>query len=335
MGDRPPRSRLVGAAFLVGVALLTSGCLFSEPPAIDAVTIEPAALNTNSSARAQVVAHDPRGGQLSYLDQWTRNGDDIPDAAAATLDLSRAGVGARGDAIAVRIVAVRDQTRSKPKASAPSTVAAAITFSMPESRESYPVEGTDTAALFASIRANGLSDGTPRASGLTRFLRMNRTLQTVEKNDSCAIDSLTIENAVVVTLPKIVPAARSADLQAKVERFGAAVLTHEERHVSIRREHLDALMPLLLAIRPAPTCDVVERSIDRAVQTMLDSDKQDQDLFHQQEAARIEAACAPLEAQLKTLAATLLTLRSQPAQYNALVSRYNAVVDDRNWCAQS
>lgn len=333
------RSRIGGAAFLAGVVLAATACgYFEPPPVVDSVSIEPAVLDSTSRATARVVAHDPRGAELTYAYQWTRNGKDIPGASDPKLELRQVGRGDRGDAIAVRVTAVAAERTSRAAVSPEIRVGPSVVIDMPESRGSYPLEGADSRALFASVRRNGLTDGetsTP-VSGLTVFGTRKQDVRTVQIDGACALDVMSFENTIVITLPKLAPAARSMDLEAKVARFTEAVRIHEERHVQIRRQHLDDLARTLKALPPEPTCDALKKTINGAVQQMTDAERRAQDRFHEEDAARIKAACAPLEQQVGSLASTLASLRSsQPGRYNALVPTYNALVDDRNWCLQT
>lgn len=333
------RSRIGGASFLVGVVLASASCgYFEPPPVVDSVSIEPAVLDSTSRATARVVAHDPRGEELTYVYQWTRNGKDIPGASDPALELRQVGRGDRGDAIAVRVRAVAEDRESRAAASSAVTVGPSVIIETPESRDSYPLEGADSRALFASIRRNGLTDGetTTAVSGLTVFATRKQDVRTVQLDGACALDVMSFENTIVVTLPKLAPAARSADLEAKVTRFTEAVRIHEERHVQIRREHLDDLARTLKALPPEPSCEALKRTISASVEKMMDAERRAQDRFHVEDAARIKAACATLEHDVGSLASTLAGLRSsQPARYNALVPTYNALVDDRNWCLQT
>lgn len=339
MLSRLVRSRIGGAVFLAGVVLAGAACgYFEPPPAVDSVSIEPAVLDSTSRATARVVAHDPRNAELTYAYQWTRNGKDIPGASDQTLELRQVGRGDRGDAIAVRVTAIAAERTSRAAVSSEIKVGPSVVIDMPESRDSYALEGADSRALFASVRRNGLTDGessTP-VSGLTTFGTRKQDVRTVQIDGGCALDVMSFENTIVITLPKPAPAARSADLEAKVARFTEAVRVHEERHVQIRREHLEDLASTLKALPPEPTCDALKKTIGAAVQNMIDTERRAQDRFHEEDAARIKAACATLEQQVGSLASTLASLRSsQPARYNALVPTYNALVDDRNWCLQT
>ena len=333
------RSRIGAVAVLAGVVLASAACgYFEPPPVVDSVSIEPVVLDSTSRATARVVAHDPRGAELTYVYQWTRNGKDIPGASDPTLELRQVGRGDRGDAIAVRVTAVAAERTSRAAVSSEIRVGPSVVIDMPESRDSYPLEGADSRALFASICRNGLTDGetTTPVSGLTVFGAQKQDVRTVQLDGACALDVMSFENNIVVTLPKLAPAARSADLDAKVTRFTEAVRIHEERHVQIRRQHLGDLARTLKTLPPEPSCETLKRSISRAVQSMIDTERRAQDRFHEEDAARIKTACATLDQQVSSLASTLASLRSsQPAGYNALVPTHNALVDDRNWCLQT
>ena len=94
------------------VALVGNGA-----PVVDGVTIAPAQPRTNDTLTASVVAHDPDGDPLTFTYQWTRNGTDLAGATGASLDLSVAGYGDRGDTIAVRVTASDGSLSSAPATS--------------------------------------------------------------------------------------------------------------------------------------------------------------------------------------------------------------------------
>lgn len=103
------------------VALNASGAVAlvgNGAPVVDSVTIAPAQPRTNDILTAAVVAHDPDGDPMTFAYQWIRNGTDLVGATAASLDLSVAGHGDRGDAIAVRVTASDGALSSAPVTSA-------------------------------------------------------------------------------------------------------------------------------------------------------------------------------------------------------------------------
>ena len=97
------------------VALVLVG---NGAPVVDSVTASPAEPRTNDTLTAAVVAHDPDGDPLTFTYQWTRNGTDLAGATGASLDLSVAGHGDRGDAIAVHVTASDGSLSSAPVTSA-------------------------------------------------------------------------------------------------------------------------------------------------------------------------------------------------------------------------
>ena len=72
-------------------------------PVVDSVAIDQATPQTDDSLTATVTSHDADGDPLTTNYQWTRNGNDISGETGATLDLSVAGNGDRGDVIRVRV----------------------------------------------------------------------------------------------------------------------------------------------------------------------------------------------------------------------------------------
>ena len=120
----PLSARPAGLAFAgtqLYVALNGSGTVAvmgNGTPVVDSVSVSPTQPRTNDTLTAGVVAHDPDGDPLTFAYQWTRNGMDLAGATAATLPLSLAGNGDRGDAIAVRVTASDGTLVSAPMTSA-------------------------------------------------------------------------------------------------------------------------------------------------------------------------------------------------------------------------
>jgi len=77
----------------------------NRAPMVESVTIDNQAPTTNEKLTAQIQARDPDNDPLSYRYQWTNNGTPVPGATEATLDLSAAGHGDKGEQIAVRVIA--------------------------------------------------------------------------------------------------------------------------------------------------------------------------------------------------------------------------------------
>lgn len=104
VGPKPTGLAIVGSTTYVALNGASSvAILGNSAPVIDSVTITPASPRTNDTLAAAVAARDADGDAVTYAYQWTKNGIDIAGATSETLDLSAAGAGDRGDAIAVRV----------------------------------------------------------------------------------------------------------------------------------------------------------------------------------------------------------------------------------------
>jgi len=94
----------------------------NTPPAIQSVVIDQTSPTTATVLTATVAATDANGDPLTYAYQWIKNGTNLPGATAASLDLSIAGNGDRGDAISVRVTASDGTATSIPVTSAAVTI---------------------------------------------------------------------------------------------------------------------------------------------------------------------------------------------------------------------
>lgn len=326
--------RLSTALVCLVVLVSGAGCRAAPPPPIH-VSIEPGALHTNSRAEARVTPAQVVEEELVFSYQWLRNGAPIAGATSAFLDLSDSTRGARGDAISVEVVAQRGDARGTPARSVPITVAPLIAIDVRESKSFYPVEGTTTASILASIRRNAPRDGERVAFGQARFSSAPIEFQAVRTGEGCALDWMTVQNDVLVVLPAPIDSPLPSALQARYQRFRDNVAVHEARHVEIRRVHLEALAQTLRALGPSATCEALKAEVDRVIGHALEVEQADQDRFHEEDEARVEAACAPIAAQMDAMASTLAAARSQPARYNALLPAYRDLVDDHQWCVRS
>ena len=87
-------------------------------PVVDTATITPASPTTGQTLTANFTGHDADGDPLTPTYQWTRAALDIGGATSATLDLSLAGNGDKGDLIRVRVTVYDGTARSAPLTSA-------------------------------------------------------------------------------------------------------------------------------------------------------------------------------------------------------------------------
>ncbi len=132
------------------------------PPTAGTVTIAPQSATTNTTLTATPsgfsnYVHSP----LSYVYTWKVNGTVVPGETGATLDLSRAGYGDRGDTVSVEVSA-RDQWGNSSAAAsaqvvvdntAPTSGAVTITPSSPKADQTL----TATPTAFADADGDTLT----------------------------------------------------------------------------------------------------------------------------------------------------------------------------------
>src|SRR4051812_42207606 len=97
---------------------------------------------------------DPDGDALTYAYKWFRNGTAIPGATAATLDLSAAGAGDRGDALKVEVTAT--DTRGATSDPAEGTATVANTAPAPGTASVKPT--SPSSDDYVTATASGFSD---------------------------------------------------------------------------------------------------------------------------------------------------------------------------------
>jgi fibronectin type 3 domain-containing protein len=127
----------------------------NQAPVMDSVSISPASPTTDQTLTANAVGHDPDGTTVTYHYQWANNGSDIPGATSATLDLSTAGNGDKGDAITVSVSASDGSASSTPLTATAVTIvnaAPTATVALPSSI------GTDGVLTATATKADADSD---------------------------------------------------------------------------------------------------------------------------------------------------------------------------------
>jgi hypothetical protein len=77
----------------------------NQPPVVSSVVIDQSTPKTNDVLTTTVSAQDPEGDPLTFTYQWNKGGIAIPGGTGASLDLSVAGNGDKGDRISVRVTA--------------------------------------------------------------------------------------------------------------------------------------------------------------------------------------------------------------------------------------
>jgi hypothetical protein len=141
-------------------------------PVVDGVTIDQSSPQTNDTLTVTVDASDADGDSLTYRYQWINNDVDIVGATDATLDLSVAGNGDKGDAIAVRVTASDGTATSDPVTSAEVTVVDTPPVFDQDLGDQSSVEGA-TVSLSASATDPDDDPLTYEASGLPADLTID------------------------------------------------------------------------------------------------------------------------------------------------------------------
>jgi cytochrome c len=99
------------------------GIVTNAPPVIDGLGLSDSSPKTNDTIRALVTAGDADGHAVDLAYRWLRNGEPIDGATAATLDLSVAGNGDKGDELTVEVTPGDPYGPGEPRTSAAATVA--------------------------------------------------------------------------------------------------------------------------------------------------------------------------------------------------------------------
>ncbi len=137
-------------------------------PNVNSVTIDQTAPTTDETLTATVDATDGDADPLTLEYQWIKNGTDLPGETSASLNLSSAGNGGRGDEISLRVTAFDGTDTSAPVTSATRTILNAAPIFDQDLPDRDDVEGdavsfsagaTDPDADILTYSATGLPDG--------------------------------------------------------------------------------------------------------------------------------------------------------------------------------
>ena len=128
----------------------------NSAPTISSVTIDQGSPTTNQTLSATVVSADADGDARTYAYQWRKNGSDLVGQTGATLDLSAAGNGGKGDGITVAVVANDGSASSAPTLSPAVTVAnSAPTISSVTIDQAAPKTNDTLSVSVTSADADG------------------------------------------------------------------------------------------------------------------------------------------------------------------------------------
>ena len=187
-----------------------------------------------------------------------------------------------------------------------------ITMEVTTKSEYYTVAGSTTEEIFDSLERNGPRlYGTP-ALGLISVQTRLGDKKLSQVAGGCEIESMIMSFTLTITLPQHVqPASLNATLRSRWEAFARAVTTHEENHAAIYSEGAAQIRQAIVAIPALPSCPALQAEIDRIWVEQVNILETNQEQFHVDDDARIEALRAPTKARLDAADARLATLDSQ------------------------
>ena len=225
----------------------------------------------------------------------------------------------------------RATTTSRPGAS-PVVEDGRLGFTSDLDTRYYPVFGTETSAIFASIEANGPTLGSEPDGAFSSGLTEYEGLLDYELEDSsgyCRIDSGSVTLSLVVTLPRHEQLGELAsDLASRWSRFQQGVTEHEQRHVDI---FLDAMRSARESIEALsgrfPGCAELERSVTDAWDRSFEANEARQEAFHQEEAERSRALRGPLQLAIAENQARVDTLDAQIGAWSRDSDRLGSSID--------
>jgi predicted secreted Zn-dependent protease len=266
--------------------------------------------------------------------------------------MSIPGVSARSAVAVLALLAGPSLTACSGPAPAPPRQPAGLETSV--STRYYSVRGTTTAAMLASIDANGLVDASgQRAAGVTAAEWKLTSDDVDARAVPCVFPSLTVTLNLVVTLPRHEALdGLPADLQSRWGRFAARVAAHEQRHVDIYLEGAKSMKARLEGTRTAVSCADLEKAIDAEWRAQQADIERLQTEFHAQDetTARseretlqtrldgIRAQLEPVESEIRRLDTELTDLRRRvedgradlAAQHNTLAGQRHTLAEEHN-----
>lgn len=117
----------------------------------------------------------------------------------------------------------------------------------------------------------------------------------VEKGGQCAVGGTRVTLRTRIMLPRWSNRGKaSSDLGFIWDTLSADIKRHEERHAEIARNHARQLERELEGLRPARTCDALEKDVAELTRRILESHDAEQLRFDQVEAANFDARMSRL-----------------------------------------
>ena len=148
----------------------------NQPPVVDSVVINQTNPKTNDTLSATVTSHDPEGSSVTYSYQWLRNGSNISGATNATLNLSGANNGNKGDQISLRVRGSDGFLLGSPLTSSAVTVANTAPTATVSLNKNNPQDNETLTATATRADVDGdtvLLTYTWKVNGVTRKTTLN------------------------------------------------------------------------------------------------------------------------------------------------------------------
>jgi predicted secreted Zn-dependent protease len=192
----------------------------------------------------------------------------------------------------------------------------------------YAVYGSTSDEILSYIQEHGPVDGNgARGSGLTVY---KPSLSWTSNNDprACSIASMTITVDLQVELPALDNPSRLPEtLRNYWNAFAAGVAAHEQHHVDIYLQGAERIKQKMLALAPASSCAALQAQVNQTWSDEQAAIDREQEAFHRADAARIEAARAPLRAQIDANKARLDQLGAQISSLESSLDTLSAQID--------
>ncbi|WP_455233508.1 DUF922 domain-containing protein [Geopseudomonas aromaticivorans] len=134
----------------------------------------------------------------------------------------------------------------------------------------YPVHGQAIHEIQASMRSNTpiRKDGNPYGAVAAGNYSAVYDLRPLP-GGGCAVANVQVRIDLVVTLPQLMPGARSAAVEAEWQRYYAALRAHEYEHVKNGEVSARAVQRWLSEVKTSMSCTEAKPRVGAAVQAVF------------------------------------------------------------------
>jgi len=216
--------------------------------------------------------------------------------------------------------------------------ALAVKVDLQRSVESYPVEGTTSQQIFASIDANGPDGPDGKAVGLTRL--QSGEYQYAHDPDSgrCVVTKL--EAQLTITVPRLTSSTVPLAIDEKWRDYLRAVTRHEEHHADIYSSAVDRVAEKLRFEQPFADRSAMQAGFTAAWSAEMDVAERENSDFHRheeqgiaQEKADVTRELRRVDAEIETIAARLKSQQADAdrVRYDALLAERAGLVERGLW----